>query len=82
MNDGEIYVVVGETEIVSQNKIGGPFETSYDKEVVCAFFSYEKAKSYIESMKLKKPIKKTYSGTEYYKSGYYDMEIETTGIEG
>lgn len=71
-----IFVIVGEIEEVGQSRIGGPFETTYLKEVVGYATSLEDAKKYIESQKLKKVKKKTYSGASYYEGGYYDMEIE------
>lgn len=69
------------TENVYQDKIGGPFEAHYDKETVCGFFDLEKAKQYITDSRLDKPIKKSYSGIEYYKGGYYEMDYETVEIE-
>ncbi len=52
------YIIVGMTENVYQDKIGGPFESHYDKEIVCGFLDLEKAKQYIVDSRLDKPIKK------------------------
>jgi hypothetical protein len=75
------YIIVGTTENVYQDKIGEPFESHYDKEIVCGFLDYEKAKQFIVDSRLDKPKKKTYSGFQYYKGGYYEMECETVEIE-
>lgn len=75
------YIIVGETENVYQDKIGGPFESHYNKELVCGFLDIEKAKQFIIDQRLKTPIKKTFSGTEHYKGGYYAMDYETIEIE-
>jgi hypothetical protein len=75
------YIIVGMKENVYQDKIGGPFESHYDKEIVCGFFDLEKAKQYIIDSRLDKPIKKSYSGFQWYKGGYYEMDYETIEIE-
>ncbi len=69
------------TENVYQDKIGEPFEPHYDKEIVCGFLDLEKAKQFIVDSRLNKPIKKSYSGNQYYKGGYYEMDYETIEIE-
>jgi hypothetical protein len=76
MND-HLYIVMGEIEHIAQKFIGGNFSESYSKELVAAFDTYEKAAKYVESQKLKRPRHGTYSGTAYYRRGYYSMEIES-----
>jgi hypothetical protein len=77
-----IYTVVGTTEEVGQTTIGGPFEASFHKECVIAFSTREKAENYIASQKLVKPKKESsFSGTAYYRKGYYDLEIEKVEVE-
>jgi hypothetical protein len=75
------YIIVGMKENVYQDNIGEPIEPNYDKEIVCGFFDLEKAKQYITDSRLDKPIKKSYSGNQYYKGGYYEMDYETVEIE-
>ena len=73
----KLYIVMGEIENIAQKFIGGDFSASYFRIPVAAFDTYEKAVVYVESQKLKSPRKEgTYSGTEYYRGGYYTMEIE------
>jgi len=76
-----IYIVVGTTEEVGQSVIGGPFESSFQKECVIAFSTREKAENYIASQKLVKPKKESFSGTAYYRKGYYDLEIQKVEVE-
>ena len=45
-------------------------------EIDSVFLTQEDAVSYIENMKLKKPKKLSFSGTQYYRKGYYDMTWE------
>jgi hypothetical protein len=71
-----IYIIIGETEEVAQSKIGGDFESFYIKEVVGYVDSSEEAEAYIKLNRLKAPRKESYSGTKYYKGGYYDMTYE------
>lgn len=77
-----VYIVIGTRQEVSQKYIGGSFEASYHKKMIMGFKSMELALKYIESKKLKTPIKNgSFSGTSYYKDGYYDMDVETVEIE-
>ena len=77
MND-HVYIVMGDTEHIGQEFIGSIFSTSYTREPVAAFDTHEKAAKYVESKELKRPRKGgTYSGTAYYRGGYYDMKIES-----
>jgi hypothetical protein len=75
------YIIIGMTKNVHQDKIGGPFETHYDKKTICGFFNLEKAKQYITDSRLDKPMKNSCSGTYYYKGKYYAMDYETVEIE-
>jgi hypothetical protein len=76
-----LYVVIGTTEQVYQEKIGEPFVSSFDKSIVEIFSDEQLAKDFIEINRLKKPQKQTYSGTKYFKNGYYELEIEPHYVE-
>ena len=76
-----IYVVVGIRESVSQDCIGGPFLPHPTGEVVKAFVKEQDAYDYINNCRLKKPIKKSYGDTSYFKGGYYDMEYDSVTLE-
>jgi len=76
-----LYIVIGTTEEVYQEKIGEPFASSFDKTIVEIFTDEQLAKAFIEKNRLKKPQKQTYSGTKYFKNGYYDLEIEEHYVE-
>ncbi len=71
-----IYVIIGETEEITQSRIGGDFESSYTKEVVGYVDSLEDAEAYIKLNRLKVPRNERFSGTRNYKGGYYDMTYE------
>jgi hypothetical protein len=74
--DFPVYVVVGEREEVNQVEIGGPFESSFHKEIVKIYGYKKAAEDFIDSNILKKPQKKPYSGAKYYKTGHYSLEIQ------
>lgn len=76
-----VYVIIGTTEEVCQEQIGGPFVSSFHKEIVKIFKDRHRAENFIESQRLKKPIKKTFSGEKSFRGGYYDMEIEEFYVE-
>jgi len=76
MKDNKVYVVIGETEEVFQITLDGPFQSIFSKEIVNVYSDKLKAENFINANKLKKPIKKTFSGTRFYKNGYYSLEIE------
>lgn len=82
MIKNEVYIVTGTTESVGQNRIGGAFEASYSKECVAAFSTREAAEEFVKSHKLSKPVpvKFSFSGTEYFKGGFYEMEVETVAF--
>jgi hypothetical protein len=75
-----IYIVIGTTEDVYQERIDEDFTPHYNKEVVEAFTNEEDAQKLIERSRLAKPKRTSYSGTSYYKGGYYEMGIETTSL--
>ena len=77
-----IYVVVGTTEHVAQDTIGGPFTSQYTQEVVKAFESLKRAEEYIHQSRLDKPKQKAYAGKKYYRGGYYEMEVQSVELEG
>lgn len=74
------YVVIGTRENVAQKFIGGDFEVSYTKEIVNIFLDKGKAEQFIIDNKLKKPKKQTFAGTQYYKTGHYELELEEHSI--
>jgi len=76
VKDNFIYVVVGKSENVYQDKIGGPFDAHPDTEPVEAFCSMEAAKDFILSQKLKKTKKVSYGDSYSYKGGFFEMHIE------
>jgi hypothetical protein len=77
----EIYIVVGETEDVGQDQIGGPFVSHFTRELVYAFNNHKEALEYVESQKLAKPKKGgTYEGDAFYKKGYYNLWVETVEV--
>lgn len=76
-----VYIIVGERQEVGQEEIGGPFVTSNYDEIVRVFDSEEKATVFIESNRLKKPKKKSFSGIEYYKTGHYSLEIVQCSVD-
>lgn len=76
-----VYIVKGTTESVYQDRIGGDFTEHYSTELVCGFLSEAKAEEFIKDSRLTKPKKASYSGTEYYKGGYYEMEVESVEID-
>ena len=77
-----IYVVVGTTEHIAQDRIGGPFTSQYTQEVVKAFEAFKRAEEYIHQRRLAKPKKEAYAGKMYYKGGYYEMEVQSVELEG
>ncbi len=77
----KIYIIIGITEILSQKSYDSPFLEEYEKEVVTVFKELQNAKDYIEIRRLKKPKRASYSGTKYFKDGYYEMNIEESYIE-
>ena len=76
MSDTKVYVLIGETEEVGQSQIGGPFESSFHKEIIAIYANRLDAEDFIKSIKLRKPIKETFSGIKYYKTGHCSIEIE------
>ena len=80
MNKNEVYIVTGTTESVEQTRIGGNFEKSYSKECVAAFSTREAAIEFVKSHKLSKPVHFTFSGTKYFKGGFYEMAVETVAF--
>lgn len=76
MNNVKVYVLIGETEEIGQSVIGGPFESSFHKEIIGVYLYRSDAEKFIKSNTLKIPIKKTFSGRKYYKTGHYSIEIE------
>lgn len=77
----KIYIVIGETEDVGQTKIGGPFESTFSKEIIRVYRSKNDAEVFIDSNRLASPVRKTYSGIKRYKTGHSGMEIEEHYIE-
>lgn len=75
-----VYIVIGESECVYQDKIGGPFTEHPTKEIVTGFFKEKDAKNYIKNCKLKQPKHQSYGDTSYYKGGYFSMEYEAVSI--
>jgi hypothetical protein len=80
MMKNEVYIVTGTTESVEQTRIGGNFEKSYSKECVAAFNTREAAEEFVKSHKLKKPVHFSFSGTRYFRGGFYEMEVETVAF--
>ena len=76
MKDTKVYVLIGEREEMSQTEIGGPFESSFSKEIVDIYSNKSDAEKFINSNILKKPIKERFVGTKYYKTGHYSLQIE------
>lgn len=72
----KIYILIGETEEIGQSEIGGPFESSFCKEIIDIYAKKSDAEKFIKSNALKKPIKKSFCGTKYYKTGHYSITIE------
>lgn len=72
----KLFIVIGTRENIYQDQIGGPFTSHPEKEIAAIFKTEESAKLFISSNKLKKPIKQSYSDTQYYKTGHLDMDIE------
>lgn len=71
-----VYIVIGTTESVYQDEIGGPFLPHPDKEIVEVFSNREDAENFVKNSKLKKPERRSYGDTSFYKGGYYELEIE------
>lgn len=71
-----IYVIIGEIEEVAQREIGAHFERFYTKEVVGYVDSAEEAEDFIKRNRLKTTKRKSYSGDENYKGGYFSMDYE------
>lgn len=76
MKDTKVYVLIGEREEMSQTRIGGPFESSFSKEIVDIYSNKSDAEKFINSNILEKPIKVRFGGTKYYKTGHYSLKIE------
>lgn len=77
----KVYVVIGETENIYQDEIGGPFVPHPKKEIVRVFSSQEDAENFVGNMKLKEPQRMSYGDTSFYRGGYYEMEIEDHDVE-
>lgn len=77
----KVYVVVGTTENVYQDEIGGEFLPHPSKEIVRIFKKEQDAEDFIKNSKLKNPERKSYGDTSYYKGGYYELESETHTVE-
>lgn len=58
-----MYILIGITESISLTFIGGDFESSFEKEPVACFSSFEKLEKYTKKYKLDHPITKTWQGT-------------------
>ncbi len=77
----KIFLVIAEKEDFYQDKIDGPFVAHKNKDVVKAFRSKNKAESFVDKMKLKKPERVRYGGWVYFKGGYCDMKVEEIEVE-
>ena len=65
MKRKKVYILIGEREEVGQTEIGGPFVSSFSKEIVIVYSDKSDAEKFINSNKLKKPIKERFAGTRY-----------------
>ena len=52
---GQLYVLIGIQDNLSQDKIGGPFVDHPEEEEVALFSSFAEAKKYVKKYKLTKP---------------------------
>ncbi len=77
----KVYIVIGETKNVYQDKIGEEFVPHPDKEIVSVFYNNNDAKEFVANSKLAKPKKERYGDTSYYRGGYYNLEIESHEVE-
>jgi hypothetical protein len=77
-----VYIVIGTTEGVYQDEIGGPFLPHPDKEIVEVFSKQEDAENFVKNRKLKKPERGSYGDTSFYKGGYYELEVEEHEVRG
>jgi len=71
-----VYIVIGTTEGVRQDEIGGAWTAHPDKEIVEVFAKQEDAENFVKNRKLKKPERRSFGDTSHYKGGYYELEIE------
>lgn len=62
------YCIIGTEEEVGQDKIGGPFESTFKDEVVATFDKKEDALTYLEESRLKNIKKVTYGPDVVFKS--------------
>jgi len=76
-----VYIVIGVKENVYQDKIGGPFISHKNKELICGFKTEEECIEYIKNQRLNKPKKQRFGDTSYYKNGYLEMEYEIVEIK-
>jgi len=81
LDDMKVYIVIGTTEGVYQDEIGGNFVAHPDKEIVSVFAKQEDAENFVKNRKLKKPEKRSFGDTSHYKGGYYELEIEDHEVE-
>lgn len=72
----KVYIVIGTRENVHQDTIGGEFVAHPDKEIVEVFRTQEDAENFVKNRKLKKPERRSFGDTSFYRGGYYELEIE------
>lgn len=80
------YEVIGISDNLHQDKVGGPFTEHPTEEVVARFTSLDKAKKFIKKCKLKKERHESFYGPVKFKKnsllGYYNhAEIGTYHVE-
>lgn len=63
-----MFRLIGQVESVEQHRIGGPFESVYEEEVIAIFSKQEDAERYIEESRLVKVIRQSFAGERAYHS--------------
>jgi hypothetical protein len=63
-----MFKLIGVTETITQVLPAGHFESNLEEEEVAVFTTKEKAETYIENSRLKKPSFNPYTGDVYFKN--------------
>lgn len=76
-----MFVLVGIKNDVSQDTITGPFVNHYEKKYLATFDTEQMAQDYINKSMLPKPIKRSFSSKEVFKSQSLLRNCEYADIE-